>query len=103
MLHGHPRIIYRWKTIGSIPEGKLREFRAEARLVLSQPIDLEDLTPFANLSVFEFLRQPAYSLIEGSDIPLKAVIQWQSKLDNLHMALDEAHSQQIKLGELISA
>ena len=94
------------RAIGRIPEGKLREFRAKARLVLSQPTDLGELVPLASTTVADFLRTPAAALLAGeqvSGVSQQAIVQWQAQLENVHMALDETHLQQISLGELISA
>jgi hypothetical protein len=94
------------RPIGNIPEGKLREFRAKARLVLNLPSDLGVLSPLANVTVVSFLRQTAALLIRGIGTPgvtVEAVTRWQAQLESVQMALDEAQLQQMTLGELVSA
>jgi hypothetical protein len=93
------------RPIGNIPEGKLREFRAKARLVLNLPSDLGALSPLAKVTVVDFLRQAANHLIRGIATPgvtVEAVAQWQARLESVQMALDEAQLQKMTLGELVS-
>jgi hypothetical protein len=94
------------QRIGTIPEGKLREFRAKAKLVLGLPHDLGALSPLATVTVGSFLRQAAGRLVQGTaspDVAAEAVHQWQAQLESVQMALDEAHLQKMTLGELVSA
>jgi hypothetical protein len=94
------------QRIASIPEVKLREFRAKARMALGFRADL---LPFASISEWSLSNllqaDPAVIISEigAPGVATSQVIELQEALAVLQVALDDTALQQISLGTLISS
>lgn len=92
-----------FNPVGSIPQAKLGEFRAKARMVMRMEIDLTPFIALADSSISNILCERPEILVEVSGIIPEMVKQLQEELAVLHITLDDAHLQSITLSELINS
>ena len=90
-----------FNPVGSIPQARLGEFRAKARMVMRLGIDMTPFIALAKSSISNILSERPEILVEVSGIIPEMVKQLQEELAVLHVALDNAYLQSITLGELI--
>ena len=91
-----------FNPVGSIPQARLGEFRAKARMVMRMEIDMTPFIALADSRISNILSERPEILVEVSGIIPEMVKQLQEELAILHIALDDAHLQSITLGELIN-
>ncbi|TFG44519.1 MAG: hypothetical protein E4H43_00205 [Bacteroidia bacterium] len=93
-----------FSPVGIIPQGRLRDFRAKARMVSRLGINLPPVFPLADRSISSLLSErPEVLAIDVPGLTSEIIKQLQEELSVLHIALDDAHLQQITLGDLIKA
>jgi len=92
------------RTIGSIPPGKLREFRAKAGLVAHLAIDaVEPESPLTNETISEILRAQPEQVAASIEVSPERLVALQEQLAILQVALDEAQLQHLTLGDIITS
>lgn len=91
-----------FNPVGSIPQAKLGDFRAKARMVMRLGVDLTLFIALAESSISNILSERPEILVEVSGIIPETVKQLQEELAVFHVALDDVLLQSITLGELIN-
>jgi len=92
------------QPIRPIPDVKLREFRAKARMALGLRADLASFAQLSEWSISRFLREdPEVIFAEVPDVLTSQVIELQEMLAVLQVALDDTALREISLGTLISS
>ena len=92
------------QSLGRVPLVKLREFRAKARMVLQVRISIGSLTPFADRTISNFLRERPEDLApvgQAPDVTPQIIARLQEQVAILQVALDEAELQRISVGDLL--
>lgn len=93
-----------FSPVGTIPQARLRDFRAKARMVSRLGINMAPLFPLADCSINSLLNEkPEILATDAPGLTLEIMTYFQEELSVLHIALDDAHLQQITLGDLIKA
>ena len=93
-------------SIGNIPQVKLREFRAKARMVMRLRISLTPFMTLADRSISSLLRKNPEDLagvIGAPAVTPEVVTGLQEELAVLQIALDDEQLQSITIDELINA
>ncbi len=89
-----------------IPQVKLREFRAKARMVTHLYVTLAPFVPLADRSISNILIERPENLAEAIDsanVTTEMATRFQEELAVLQIALDNVQLQRITLGDLINA
>ena len=92
-------------SVGKVPQVKLREFRAKARMVMRLRVGMAPFMPLADRSISNLLREQPEDLADSIETPgvtPEMVTNLQEELAALQIALDDAQLQRITLGELIN-
>lgn len=92
-------------SVGNIPQVKLREFRAKARMVMHLRVTLAPFTMLADRSISSLLLEKPEDLAEAISLPgitPELVAQFQEELAVLQIALDNTELRRITLGDLIN-
>jgi len=93
-------------TIGNIPQVKLREFRAKAKMVMGLKVTLAPFDMLADYNISDILLKSPEELLEIiglKDEYLEMVIQLQEGMALLEIALDNQQLKNIKFGELMES
>ncbi len=91
--------------VGDIPQVKLREFRAKARMVTHLRIDLTHLAPLYGRDISSFIGdipEDLASAIDSPGVTPEMVTELQEELAILQIALDDVQLQRIRLDDLIN-
>lgn len=93
-----------FSPVGTIPQGRLRDFRAKARMVSRLGVNPALFTQLAEHSISSLLsKRPEILATDAPGLTSEIIKQLQEELSVLHIALDDAHLQQITLSDLIKA
>ncbi len=93
-----------FSPVGSIPQARLKDFRAKARMVSRLGVNPAPFIQLAECSISSLLsKRPEILATDAPGVTSEVIKQLQEKLSVLHIALDDAHLQQITLSELIKA
>jgi hypothetical protein len=91
--------------VGDIPQVKLREFRAKARMVTHLRIDLTHFAPLYGRDISSFIGdipEDLASAIDSPGVTPEMVTGLQEELALLQIALDDVRLQRITLNDLIN-
>ncbi len=93
-----------FSPVGTIPQARLKDFRAKARMVSRLGVNPAPFIQLADHSISSLLsKRPEILATDAPGLTSEIMKQLQEKLSILHIALDDAHLQQITLSELIKA
>ncbi len=94
-----------WRSVGDIPQVKLREFQEKARIVTQLQIGLVPYSSLTDRSIKYILMERPESILEATAAPgitLDVIRNLQDQLSILLIAIDDAQLKRITLGELIN-
>lgn len=93
-----------FSPVGTIPQARLKDFRAKARMVSRLGVNPAPFIQLTERSISSLLRKrPEILATDAQGLTSEIIKQLQEELSVLHIALDDAHLQQITLGDLITA
>jgi microsomal dipeptidase-like Zn-dependent dipeptidase len=88
--------------IDSIPQVRLREFRAKARMVMLLEVNLTPFHALADRSISNVLSErPEILAKDSATLTSEIIEQFQEELTVLDIVLDDAHLKEIMLGDMI--
>jgi len=92
-------------SVEGIPQVKLREFRAKARIVMSLKVTLAPFASLADQNISDLLMENPEKIAEKtglSEVTAEMASRFQEELAVLQIALDNVQLQRITLGDLIN-
>ncbi len=93
-----------FSLVSTIPQTRLKDFRAKARMVSCLGVNPALFTQLAEHSISSLLsKRPEILATNAPGLTSEFIKQLQEELSVLHIALDDAQLQQITLGDLIKA